>query len=55
VVGERGKTTVYLNGKKTGESDNQMVCPLRQLGSKTGNSFVGTIRRLEVMAQALPP
>lgn len=48
IVAERGKTTVYLNGKKTGETNNQMVCPLRHLGSKTGNSFVGKIRNLKV-------
>lgn len=55
IVGERGRTSVYVDGKKTGESNNQMVCPLRQLGSKTGNSFVGSIRALKVTAKATPP
>lgn len=49
VIAERGKTTVYLDGKRTGETNNQMVCPLRHLGSKTGNSFVGKIRNLKVV------
>ncbi len=52
IVAERGKTTVYLDGLKTGETDNQTVCPLRQLGSRTGNSFVGSIRNLLVYDRA---
>ena len=55
VVAERGRTTVYLNGKKTGETNNQMVCPLRHLGSKTGHSFVGKIRNLKVVDQVVSP
>lgn len=55
IVAEQGKTSVYLNGQKTGESNNQMVCPLRQFGSKTGNSFVGSIRNLKISGKALPP
>jgi hypothetical protein len=48
VVAEANKTTVFLNGVKAGESKHQMVCPLRHLGSKTGNSFVGQIRNLKL-------
>lgn len=50
VVAERARTTVFVNDVKTGESNNQMVCPLRQLGSRTGNSFVGQIRSLKVIS-----
>jgi hexosaminidase len=53
IVGERGRTTVYLNGDKAGESGEQAICPLAQLGSKTGNSFVGKIRNLKVYDRAL--
>jgi hexosaminidase len=53
VLAERGKTSVYINGRKTGETNNQMVCPLRQLGSKTGNSFVGSVRNLNVYDRLL--
>lgn len=53
VVGERRHTTVYLGGVKTGESGNQMVCPLDRLGSRTGNSFVGKIRNLKVYDHAV--
>ena len=55
VVGQRGKTVVYLDGKKTGESNNQMVCPLRWLGSQTGHSFVGQIRNLKVYDREISP
>jgi hexosaminidase len=53
VVGTRGTNTIYLNGEKLGQSGNQMICPLRWLGSQTGNSFVGKIRNLKVYNRAL--
>ena len=53
VVGTRGTNTIYLNGEKLGQSGNQMICPLRWIGSKTGNSFVGKIRNLKVYNRAL--
>ncbi len=53
VVGARGRTTVYVNGVKAGESNDQMLCPLAMLGGTTGNSFAGTLRNLKVYARAL--
>jgi hexosaminidase len=55
IVGERRHTTVFLNGDKTGESTEQALCPLGQLGSSTGNSFVGKLRNLKVYNRALTP
>jgi hexosaminidase len=52
IVGNARNTTVYINGAKTGSSNNQMVCPLERLGSATGNSFVGKIRNLKVYNRA---
>ncbi|MFD0892668.1 hypothetical protein KBB96_14690 [Luteolibacter ambystomatis] len=48
IVGDQRHTTVFVNGVKTGESNNQMLCPLALLGSPNGNSFVGVIRNLKV-------
>lgn len=53
IVGTEGRNTVYLNGEKIFESNNQMLCPLRWIGSKTGNSFIGGIRKLRVVNRAL--
>jgi len=53
VVGTAGRHTIYLNGRKVLESNNQMLCPLRWLGSKTGNSFIGKVRNLKVVNRAL--
>jgi hexosaminidase len=53
VVGTEGRNTIYLNGEKIIEINNQMLCPLRWLGSKTGNSFTGKIRKLRVVNRAL--
>ncbi|MEI7909987.1 MAG: discoidin domain-containing protein [Verrucomicrobiota bacterium] len=53
VVGEQGRNTIWLNGEKIAESPNQLVCPLARLGSKTGQSFVGSIRNLRVVNRAL--
>lgn len=53
VVGERDRNTIWLNGEKIAESNNQLVCPLRQLGGGAGESFVGSIRKLRVANRAL--
>ncbi len=53
IIGERRHTTVFINGRKAGESGEQMICPLAQLGSKTDNSFVGKVRNLKVYGRAL--
>ena len=55
VVGEQGRSTIWLNGEKILESPNQLVCPLRMLGGKPGQSFVGSIRKLCVVSRALTP
>ncbi len=53
IVGDRGRTMAYVNGVKAGEHGEQALCPLAQLGSKTGNSFVGKVRGLKVYNRVL--
>ena len=53
VVATREHTVYYLNGVKTGESRKQAICPLAQLGSLTGNSFVGQLKNLKVWNRTL--
>lgn len=53
VVGDRRRTTLYVDGMKVGDSDVQTICPLGMLGSPTGNSFVGKVRNLKVYDRAL--
>lgn len=53
IVGERGHTTLYVNGRPAGGYNDQMVCPLAWLGSSTGNSFVGKVRNLRIINRAL--
>ena len=48
IVGLPRKTKCYVNGKLVGTSNNQLTCPLKRLGSPTGNSFIGKIRGLRV-------
>ncbi len=48
IVGDRGRTTAYVNGVKAGEHGEPTLCQLAQLGSRTGNSFVGKVRGLKV-------
>jgi len=55
LVGERGRTTLYVNGAKAGECGEQIICPLAMLGSRTGNSFVGKVRNVKVHNRALSP
>ncbi len=42
------QTQFYINGSFVGQDNNQMVCPLKHLGSNTGNSFVGSIKDLKI-------
>lgn len=53
IVGSARRNTIYVNGAQVGDSNNQMLCPLRWLGSKTGNSFVGKVRHLKIVNRAL--
>ncbi len=53
VTGSPGASAIYLDGKKIGGSNNQMVCPLRYIGSLYGQSFVGKIRNLKVLNRLL--
>jgi hypothetical protein len=53
IVGLKGRTQVYVNGKLSGEEGKQMICPLATLGSRTGHSLAGTVRDLTVYNRAL--
>lgn len=55
IVGSEGRNTIYIDGEKVFETNNQMLCPLRQLGSTTGNSFIGKLRKIKVVNRALTP
>ncbi|UKJ09243.1 family 20 glycosylhydrolase [Solitalea lacus] len=48
IVAFKGGASVYINGQKIGETNNQILCPLRHIGSNYGDSFVGKIRNLKV-------
>jgi hexosaminidase len=53
ILGERGRTTLIVDGVKVGEVNNQMVCPLRYFGSIYGESFIGKIRNVKVYNRIL--
>ena len=55
ILGLPNKTQCYINGNLAGTSNNQMVCPLKHLGSTTGNSFIGVIKDLKVWDHILSP
>jgi hexosaminidase len=55
IVGTRHRTSLYVNGVAAGEQGEQTLCPLALLGGKTGQSFVGKIRHLQVYDHALTP
>lgn len=52
IGGFAGKTVVYIDGVKTGESNNQTVCPLDILGSRVGESLVGKVRNISIRDRA---
>jgi hexosaminidase len=53
VVGLKGRTQVYLDGKLVGEQGKQMLCPLATLGSRTGHSMVGSVKDVTIFDRAL--
>ncbi len=46
IVGEKGKTTLYVNGKFVESFSRQMLCPLDGIGNKKGESFIGELKNL---------
>ena len=48
IVGEKGKTTLFINGNHIETKPLQMLCPLEYLGSKNETTFEGVIEALTV-------
>lgn len=48
IVGEKGKTSIFVNGNYMGTKNIQMLCPMEYLGSKKEKSFHGKIEFLKV-------
>lgn len=55
IVGVKGHTSVYIDGKLAGAQNDQMLCPLAFLGSRTGHSFTGRVKDLTVYNRAMSP
>ncbi len=55
IVGQPGRTAVYVGGKLVGEHGDQTICPLARLGSRHGASCVGEVRALKVYNRAFTP
>ena len=49
LVGEKKKTSLYVNGKLIGSYNKQSLCPLNNWGSLNGNSFKGTVKDVKVV------
>ena len=49
LVGERKKTSLYVNGKLIESYNIQSVCPLVNVGSDKENVFNGTINKIEIV------
>ncbi|MHC5146077.1 MAG: family 20 glycosylhydrolase [Planctomycetota bacterium] len=48
-VGEKGKTSLFTNGKLIQSKDIQMVCPLEFLGSPHNKSFQGILHDIRIL------
>jgi len=53
IVGEKGKTTLYVNGKFAGSFSRQMLCPLDEIGNKKGESFIGELKNVRIYDRPL--
>ncbi len=52
LIGEQGRTTIYLDGVRIGTVNIQMVCPIGTIGGHHNDSFVCGIRNLEIWKRA---
>ncbi|QTD37125.1 family 20 glycosylhydrolase [Polaribacter batillariae] len=52
LVGEQGKTSLYINDKLIGSENIQMLCPVNYIGISNGNVFNGTIKEVSIMQNA---
>ncbi|QZT38019.1 family 20 glycosylhydrolase [Halosquirtibacter xylanolyticus] len=48
LIGEKNKTTLFVNGKEIGSYPIQTVCPIHMLGSDRQMGFNGSVRNLKV-------
>lgn len=46
ILGEKGKTSMFVNGEFIGSKNLQMLCPLEYIGSEEDNVFQGRIKKL---------
>lgn len=46
ILGEKRKTSMFVDGKLIGSENIQMLCPLKYIGSKNGKGFQGTIKHI---------
>ena len=49
LVGDKKKTSLYVNGKLVGSYNIQTLCPVKTMGDKNGKSFNGVIKKIEIM------
>ena len=49
IIGDKKKTSLYVNGKPAGSYDIQTVCPLKRIGSVKEDNFNGSIKKIELL------
>ena len=48
LIGEKGKTSLYIDGVLIGSEKKQMICPIEYIGSKKEKIFPGIIKKIKV-------
>ncbi|MCF7568453.1 family 20 glycosylhydrolase [Sabulilitoribacter arenilitoris] len=52
IVGKKGETSLYADGKLIGSENIQMLCPMKFFGSAIEESFSGVIEKIEIKQEA---
>lgn len=49
LVGEQGKTSLYINDEFIGSENIQMLCPVDYIGNPKGKFFIGKIKKIKII------
>lgn len=53
LVGEQGKTSLYVNDQLIGSENIQMLCPVEYIGIPNGKSFGGRIQNISIIQNSM--
>ena len=53
LIGEQGKTSLYVDGQFVGSENIQMLCPVSTIGNTKGKTFCGKIKNVSIVQNSV--